>query len=262
MASFRTKREAEQAADVASQECKRVKSVVNNIVDEYVCPITQELPLDPVTAEDGKIYERSSIEEWLSKHARSPFTNQAMGKKLLPATQVRNIIEQLLQAGIIQGEKATRWTAKLEDEKTLKSLREKADAGNVMAMRDLGDAHKDGKLGLCKSDSEALRYFVMGADLGDSFCMRRAGVAFLEGRGTLPQSAHGLVLLSRAAEHKDATIARYELAKAYFHGSYGLAKNSTHAKYWLNKVREDGFRNLNERGKSRALHMMQQLGMS
>ena len=30
---------------------------------EYLCPITRELPVDPVMAEDGRIYERSAIEK-------------------------------------------------------------------------------------------------------------------------------------------------------------------------------------------------------
>jgi hypothetical protein len=34
-----------------------------DVADEYVCPITAELPIDPVTAEDGRCYERCAIEE-------------------------------------------------------------------------------------------------------------------------------------------------------------------------------------------------------
>ena len=62
----------------------------------FVCPITQELPIDPVTAEDGKVYERSAITEWLSKQRRSPSTGAAMGPRLLASTQARNTIEALV----------------------------------------------------------------------------------------------------------------------------------------------------------------------
>lgn len=34
---------------------KKAKTLANDIADEFVCPITQELPVDPVTAEDGKV---------------------------------------------------------------------------------------------------------------------------------------------------------------------------------------------------------------
>ena len=36
-------------------------------IEEYVCPITAELPVDPVNAEDGRFYERHAIEEWFSR---------------------------------------------------------------------------------------------------------------------------------------------------------------------------------------------------
>ena len=33
------------------------------VADELICPISHELPVDPVMALDGKIYERASIEQ-------------------------------------------------------------------------------------------------------------------------------------------------------------------------------------------------------
>ena len=42
--------------DDASPE-KKQKKALTAIAKEFVCPITQELPIKPVTAEDGKIYE-------------------------------------------------------------------------------------------------------------------------------------------------------------------------------------------------------------
>ena len=42
---------------------------------------------DPVTAEDGFVYQRSAIEKWLLDHSSSPTTGVKMGHALLPATQ-------------------------------------------------------------------------------------------------------------------------------------------------------------------------------
>ena len=44
-------------------ECKskRAKTAVESIADKWVCPITQELPLDPVMAKDHKVYKRTAI---------------------------------------------------------------------------------------------------------------------------------------------------------------------------------------------------------
>ena len=40
---------------------KKQKVALADIAKELVCPITQELPISPVTAEDGKIYEEKDI---------------------------------------------------------------------------------------------------------------------------------------------------------------------------------------------------------
>lgn len=45
---------------------------------DLVCPITRELFRCPVTAEDGKVYERAAILEWLKRNPTSPLTRQAM----------------------------------------------------------------------------------------------------------------------------------------------------------------------------------------
>ena len=89
--------------------------------DELVCPITQELPVDPVTAEDGRVYERQAMEEWLRSKAgqevRSPVTNEPMGTKLFPAVQVRNTIKGMVKSGAISGDKAEAWKERIEKEK-------------------------------------------------------------------------------------------------------------------------------------------------
>jgi hypothetical protein len=52
---------------------------------EYLCPITLEIMMDPVMAEDGHTYERSAIEDWFNRgNATSPKTQATMGSRLLP----------------------------------------------------------------------------------------------------------------------------------------------------------------------------------
>ena len=50
-----------------------------------LCPITQELMIDPVIAADGFTYERSAIERWLNMgpNRRSPTTNAALTSRTL-----------------------------------------------------------------------------------------------------------------------------------------------------------------------------------
>ena len=84
-------------------------NVHRRIEDTLICPITQQLPWDPVTAEDGYIYERSAIERHLATNARSPYTNQPIQTKLLPSPQLKSIIETLIENGTIRGYLAEQW---------------------------------------------------------------------------------------------------------------------------------------------------------
>ena len=75
------------AADTAgAAEAKKLRSAMDAVAEEWVCPITQELPLDPVTAEDGRVYERSAIATRLGRArpageaVKSPVTNEPMGQ--------------------------------------------------------------------------------------------------------------------------------------------------------------------------------------
>ena len=113
--------EAESAAE--SAENKRYRQAIDDVADVYVCPITAELPIDPVTAEDGRCYERWAIEEWFAKapnqfqgQVKSPVTNEMMGKRLVPAVQVRNTLKRLVESGAISGSKADAWKKAMAEE--------------------------------------------------------------------------------------------------------------------------------------------------
>lgn len=61
--------------------------------DEFLCPITLQRMVDPVTASDGFTYERQAIEEWLSTHDSSPCTGGLMTSlTLAPNVELRERI--------------------------------------------------------------------------------------------------------------------------------------------------------------------------
>jgi len=61
----------------------------------FVCPITQEIFIEPVVAEDGHTYEKSAIRTWLSKHNTSPLTNKMLySDRLIPN---HNLNAQLIE---------------------------------------------------------------------------------------------------------------------------------------------------------------------
>lgn len=77
---------------------------------DHLCPISRELMREPVTASDGHVYERASIERWIKEKTkgnktvpvRSPKTGEPLESiKLIPAHMVRSqIIEWLEKYGI------------------------------------------------------------------------------------------------------------------------------------------------------------------
>ena len=218
-------------------EAKRCKSVMNSLADEYICPITQELPIEPVIAEDGKVYEKGAIEEWLGKQQRSPLTGLPMGTRLMPATQARNTIEQLVQSGAIEGEKAASWKKKLEGEKKLKQLREKAEAGDAKAMFSMYCAytHDVAKYGLTRDSRQARAWLERGARLQHPKCMAYYGYYLLNGKGGEKLPALGLVFLGQAAS-LGSDLAALLLGRAFIEGSDGLPKDIEMGKHWLRKA--------------------------
>ena len=68
------------------------------IPNEYLCPITHELMVDPVCASDGYSYERKAIEEWLLKKQTSPIMNSPIqNKQLYPNKILRMLIDKYVQ---------------------------------------------------------------------------------------------------------------------------------------------------------------------
>ena len=228
-------RDADQKVQKAGQrEAKRMKTAMHSIVDEYLCPITQELPLDPVLAEDGRIYERWAIMEWLGKQQRSPSTGMAMGTMLVGSPQVRNTLDTLVKSGTITGDKATAWKKKLKDDTKVKELRAKAehDAGAIFQ---LGNSHGRGLLSLPKDAAQARALYGRGAALHDVKCMASYGEYLIKGLGGEPILTLGFVYTTRAAEG-GSNLAAYLLGRAFEKGKHGLPRDTAQAKYWLGKV--------------------------
>ena len=68
---------------------------MQSIAESLTCPITGIIMKDPVSATDGRTYERSAITEWLGRNQISPITRQPMYiKDLTTNIALRYILEQ------------------------------------------------------------------------------------------------------------------------------------------------------------------------
>jgi len=159
------KRAAGSSSTDSVATSKKFRSAIDKGVDEFLCPITQELPVDPVTARDGHVYERSAIKQWLERSDKSPVTNLKMGSELLDATQVRSMLETMVKSGAISGDKADKWQERLKAEEQAKELRRKAEAGDTAAMCNLGMKYTRGD-GVPQDDTQAEMWYKRSAQHG------------------------------------------------------------------------------------------------
>ena len=65
-------------------------------MEKYIdieCPITHDIMCDPVICEDGHIYERAAIMEWLMNNNTSPTTKRVLkSKQLFPVYKLQSYI--------------------------------------------------------------------------------------------------------------------------------------------------------------------------
>ena len=238
------------------EEVKGYRSAIDDSVNEFICPISLDLPLDPVTAEDGRIYERESIAAHIASQGaalRSPVTNEPMGPRLFPSKQARNLIERMMRSGAITGDTATRWTERIEDEKKVANLerraevaeladealvtnlRRKAEGGDAEALYILGGWHSRGEHGLTKSCAAAFRWYKRASDLHHVKAMAVAGYMTANGQNVARNETFGVALTARAAEG-GSDYAAHSLGVSFASGKNGLPHDDAQAMYWLSKV--------------------------
>jgi len=111
---------------------------------DLICPITHELPFDPVHAEDGSLYERQAIEEYFvtttksEGKVRSPVKGVMIGTSIFAAPHIKNTIESLISNDMITGDLANKWKERAEEKKYADDLIKDAENGNKIAMFNLG----------------------------------------------------------------------------------------------------------------------------
>ena len=229
------KRGRAAAEDETSQELRRTKSAVNEAMNEFLCPITFSLPVDPVMAEDGNVYERSAIEEWLKQQHKSPVTNLEMGTRLLPALQVKTMIRTMVASGALTGDKVDAWKLKLEEEGEVAEMLRKAEAGDGRAMYFLGAWYFLGQKGLAKDEAKTFEWYEKSHEAGDTLGTAGFSMCYLEGNGVPKCLARGATLMSEAAGRGSKNACIY-LGIAYAKGIWGFPEDEKMARRYYSMV--------------------------
>ena len=248
------KRKAE--AD-ATEENKKLHSALKSVADEYVCPITQELPVNPAMAEDGRIYERGAIEGWLARPrpadqpVKSPVTNEKMGPRLLPAVQVRNSIKAMVQSGALSGDKADAWRQRLAEEEEVAATRRRAEGGDGAAAALLGHWYRLGNKGLAKDEAQTFKWFKRGSDLGHASAMALCGSCYGLGVGVAQNNSLAILYYGMAAT-AGSQLGCHRLGDCYSHGFLGMPKDQAEAKRWYEKMPGCAMADVNDASREKA----------
>lgn len=146
---------AEETSNSAAEPQRRPKgddgkasTAISRVIEQCKCPISHQLLVDPVMAEDGVIYERKCIERWLREKRTSPATNTPMGRALVPALAARQTVGSLVEDGLVDCDTSLGF---LLERGRMRSLRR--DAGGP----DLQGALKDFSQALAMAPSDAQR---------------------------------------------------------------------------------------------------------
>ena len=211
----------------------------DSIAENLICPITLELPWDPVIAEDGRIYDQGAIENHFKQHPndlKSPVTNMPMGRHLLPAFQIKSLIEALIEKGMITEDLTPEWNQKMKQNKKLEELKKKANSGDGVAMRRLGNMYCSGSHGLQKDLKVAVTWYKKSHEQGNATGTAHLGDFICKGLGG-EATCHitGIMYISTAAGQK-SKIAAFYLGMAMADGLYGLTVKKEEAIYWLERA--------------------------
>lgn len=181
-----------------------------SLLEEFKCPLSCKLPVDPVHAADGMMYDMEHIMDWFCRNpgdtCRSPMTNKPIPKTLVPATQIKSTISLLVDRGIIANKETAEWKLAVKEQEgwteAFKSLVYEAAGGNTVKMALVGDCYRDG-VGLPMNKVKALKWFTKASVLGNVSATVAIGVMYTNGIEAGHQGAkqptRGVLELARAA---------------------------------------------------------------
>ena len=211
----------------------------NDVYFEYLCPITGALPVEPVIAEDGELYDLGAITEWFERNpvAKSPMTNLPIGKNLVPAFHVRKAITRLIASGIISGEDAREWSERQDEFASIheykRSLLTNAYRGDATSMREIAIGYREGKYGLKKNTTKYLEWIKKASKKNDATAMCCTAVLFMHGTACRKDVTRGLIELTRAAMlgSENAAIC---IGNHFGTGEHLIDADENEATWWYN----------------------------
>ena len=125
-----------------------------------ICPLTLELPTNPVVAQDGRVYEAHAwkmyIKTMKSKNkVISPITKKRISPQVYASSDIRTMIESAVRNGDVPDDLCIAWKEKLQRDVKFAEL---IKAANKEDLEYIGDCYNYG-IDTHVCHSEALKYY-------------------------------------------------------------------------------------------------------
>ena len=202
------------------------------------CPLSKKVMIDPVMATDGHVYERVHITHHLDAYQNqpmSPVTNEPLGPQLVPAMQVRTLIEYLIRSYVLGEEQSESWRKREATMIEGNIIEQQAMDGKPSSMTEYGMLLNFGVKGRPRDPVKAVIWFKRAACAGNAKGKAMCARAFLEGDGVESDWKNGLLLLGAACELGSET-ALYVRGMAHAENKYNFTKNRRIAASWFEQM--------------------------
>ena len=73
----------------------------DSVPEEFICPLTKEIMIDPVMTYDGHTFDKIAIELWFQSNDSSPVTHYKLdNKNLIPNSSLKNLIKSFYNTNV------------------------------------------------------------------------------------------------------------------------------------------------------------------
>lgn len=174
---------------------------MEDLLDSFIyCPISQQIFLDPVTAEDGHVYERQEILKWFRNKSTSPITNEKIGKNLVPAYSIKNMVEGLITLRVEL--KSERYAGKIKFDQAIDEVVIAVKNGDEDKLRRCSDYSLDAMI-----SKENLSFM----DLLAKNLYKANTIQYIveNSNGVYVKDFHGWQLIHYACKHSNLQLLKY-----------------------------------------------------
>lgn len=152
-------------------------------IEKLICPLTMELPTEPVVAADGIVYEHEAWKGYIASFKKSrkgkkdkltsPITKQQIKPKVYPSITIRNIIEDAVQKNLVPDDLCVAWKMKLAQKHEFEVLLAQAENSNdEFLLLQIGDEYNYG-INTYRDWDKAIKYYAKAWTLTQSKECRR-----------------------------------------------------------------------------------------